>query len=127
MSLQSRSWIQIADNSGVKGIRIFYVYKWGLKKRGLAGYYFYGSIRKYSQLINLKRSKHRLKKGKKIRGIIVRTKQWQARQDGSHIKCWDNAGIVLKTVFTTRGSRFVGPASKNVSRPRYFSLFAAVV
>ena len=127
MVLQSRSWIQITDNSGIKKVRIFHIYRSGLKKRGLSGYYYCGSIRKYSQTVNLRRSKKKIRKRQKVHGLIVRCKQYQYKLDGSRLRCWDNAGISLKNVFKMRGSNFVGPICENTRRLRYFSLFKAVV
>ena len=77
----------MTDNSGVKRIRIFHVYRWGAKKRGLTGYYFYGAIRKYNQTVNLRRSKKRLWKGQKMHGLLVRSRQFQYRLDGARIRC----------------------------------------
>lgn len=103
------------------------MYRWGLGKRGSVGFYFFGAIRKYSQAANLRRSKKRLRKGQRIRGLIIRTRQYQLKLDGSRVRCWDNAGIMLKTAFRVKGSRFVGPICANVRRPRYYTLFKAVV
>lgn len=127
MSIQSRSWVQIADNSGIKKIRVFHTYRWGYNKKGLSGYYFYGSIRKHSQAINLRRGKKRIRRGQKVRGLLIRNRQYQYRFDGSRVKSWDNAGIILKNVFKTKGTRFVGPICKDTYRPRYYTLFKAIV
>ncbi len=111
----------------MKWLRIFYIYRWGLHKIGSTGYYVYGSLRKYSQLENLQRYKYKLKRGRRVHGIIIRTHQWNIRNDGSIVRCWDNGIIVFRRGFKPRGIKFYGPVCREVGRLRVLSLFKTVI
>lgn len=127
MVIQGRSWIQISDNSGIRWLRVFYVYRWGYGLLGSTGFFWRGAVKIYSQQVNLKHSKHWLKRGDRVRGVLVRSRKIIRRLDGLVFYCWDNSGIVLRNVCLPRGSRFIGPICWEVQRPRLLSLFIAII
>ncbi len=54
-----------------------------------------------------------------VRAVIVRTKKEVGREDGSHIKFDENAGVVVDNAGTMRASRIFGPVAREVRDAGY--------
>jgi len=55
-----------------------------------------------------------VKKGTVSKAIVVRTKKEIRRQDGSYIRCDDNACVLLNNAGERRGSRIFGPVAREI-------------
>lgn len=96
----------VADNSGAKVIECFKVIG--------------GSRRRYAAIgdvivASVKSSEPRgtVKKGEKVRAVIVRQKQAFRRKDGSYIRFDDNAAIVVDGK-EPKGTRVFGPVAREL-------------
>ena len=55
-----------------------------------------------------------VKKGDVIKAVIVRTKSYIAREDGSLLRCYDNSCVIIDDKLNPRGTRIFGPIAREV-------------
>lgn len=110
--IQAETKLVVADNSGARIIECFKVLG--------------GSRRRYATLgdivvASVKSSDPRgaVKKGNKVRAVIVRQKQPFRRKDGSYIRFDDNAAIIVEKK-EPKGTRVFGPVAREL-RDKGFS------
>lgn len=110
--IQAETKLVVADNSGAKKIECFKVLG--------------GSRRRYASIgdiivASVKSSDPRgaVKKGNKVRAVIVRQKQPFRRKDGSYIRFDDNAAIIVEKK-DPKGTRVFGPVAREL-RDKGFS------
>lgn len=110
--IQTETKLVVADNSGAKIIQCFKVL--GGSRRRYAGI---GDI----IVASVKSSDPRgaVKKGSKVRAVIVRQRQPLRRKDGSYIRFDDNAAIIVEKK-EPKGTRVFGPVAREL-RDRGFS------
>lgn len=104
--IQAETKLRAADNSGAKIIECFKVLG-GTRRR----YASVGDI----IVCSVKSSEPRglVKKGDKIRAVVVRTKKAIRRKDGSYIRFDDNAAVVLNDK-EPKGTRIFGPIAREL-------------
>ena len=110
--IQAETKLKIADNTGAKMIKCFKVLG-GTRKR----YAQIGDI----IVASVKASEPRgvVKKGDKVRAVIVRQKKALRRRDGSYIRFDENAAVIVE-VKEPKGTRIFGPVAREV-RDKGFS------
>ncbi|HAR99962.1 MAG: 50S ribosomal protein L14 [Candidatus Moranbacteria bacterium GW2011_GWC2_37_73] len=110
--IQAETKLKAADNSGAKIIECFKVLG-GTRRR----YASVGDI----IVCSVKSSEPRglVKKGDKIRAVVVRTKKAIRRKDGSYIRFDENAAVVLNDK-EPKGTRIFGPIAREL-REKGFS------
>ncbi len=104
--IQAETKLVVADNSGAKIIECFKVL--GGSKRRYAGI---GDI----IVASVKSSDPRgsVKKGNKVRAVIVRQRKALRRKDGSYIRFDDNAAIIVEKK-EPKGTRVFGPVAREL-------------
>jgi len=103
--------LKVADNSGAKVIECFKVL--GGSKRRFAGI---GDI----VVASVKSSEPRgmVKKGDKVRAVIVRQRKELRRKDGSYIRFDENAAVILEGK-EPKGTRIFGPIAREIRDKGY--------
>ncbi len=103
--------MKVADNSGAKVIECFKVL--GGSKRRFAGI---GDI----VVASVKSSEPRgmVKKGDKVRAVIVRQRKELRRKDGSYIRFDENAAVILEGK-EPKGTRIFGPIAREIRDKGY--------
>jgi large subunit ribosomal protein L14 len=109
--------LKVADNSGAKMIRCFKVLG-GSRKR----YAYIGDI----IVASVKSSEPRgaVKKGDKVRAVIVRQRQALRRKDGSYIRFDENAAVIVEEK-EPKGTRIFGPVTREM-KERGFTKIASL-
>ena len=109
--------LKVADNSGAKTIRCFKVLG-GSRKR----YAYIGDI----IVASVKSSEPRgaVKKGDKVRAVIVRQRQALRRKDGSYIRFDENAAVIVEAK-EPKGTRIFGPVTREM-KERGFAKIASL-
>ena len=104
--IQAETKLKAADNSGAKVIECFKVLG-GTRRR----YASVGDI----IVCSVKSAEPRglVKKGDKIRAVVVRTKKAIRRKDGSYIRFDENAAVVLNDK-EPKGTRIFGPVAREL-------------
>lgn len=115
--IQAETKLKVADNSGAKVIECFKVLG-GSRRR----YAYVGDI----IVASVKSSEPRgaVKKGDKVRAVIVRQKQSLRRKDGSYIKFDENAAVIVDGI-EPKGTRIFGPIAREI-KERGFNKIASL-
>lgn len=110
--IQAESKLKAADNSGAKVIECFKVLG-GSRRR----YAYVGDI----IVASVKSAEPRgiVKKGDKVKAVIVRQKKEIKRKDGSYIRFDENAAVILEGK-DPKGTRIFGPIAREI-RDRGFN------
>lgn len=113
--IQQESELEVADNTGAKRVRCFKVLK-GSKRR----YAYVGDI----IICSVKEAdpKGIVKKGEVVRAVIVRTKSYIRRQDGSSLRFYDNSCVILDDKDNPKGTRIFGPVAREVRDGGYVKI-----
>jgi len=114
--IQAESRLKVADNSGAKMIRCFKVL--GGSRRRFAGI---GDI----IVASVKSAEPRgmVKKGDKVRAVIVRQKKELRRKDGSYIRFDENAAVILDGK-EPKGTRIFGPIAREIRDKGYTKIIS---
>ena len=105
--IQAESRLTVADNSGAREVLCIRVLG--------------GTGRRYASVgdmivVTVKNAipSSDIKKGTVSRAVVVRTKKEIRRQDGSYIRCDDNACVLLTNAGELRGTRIFGPVAREL-------------
>lgn len=117
--IQKETILVIADNSGAKFIKCFYIYK--KRKVALLDTTIKGSV---ISLRNKRRKVSKVKRGQKIKALILQTTLWHKRLNGFLIKNFKNKAILLTGRKEPLGSRLFCGIPKELRRYRLAKLIA---
>lgn len=112
--IQLRSVLRVADNSGAKRLRVILVH--GGSKRP------FGTVADVvSASVIDAQPNGEIKKGDKVKAVVVRTHKEVRRADGSYIRFDDNAAVLIDTIENKapRGTRVFGPIAREVKDAGY--------
>ena len=118
--IQLRSVLLVADNSGARKIRTIQVYGRSHRRFGYVGDIIVASVIDADPNSSLK-------KGSKVRAVIVRTRKEMRRNSGEYIRFDDNAAVIIESRAKTEpvGTRVFGPIAREV-KDRGFSKIASL-
>jgi large subunit ribosomal protein L14 len=103
--IQSFTRLTVADNSGAKEIMCIKVLGGSKRRYASVGDIIVASVKK--ALPNGK-----VKKGKVVKAVVVRTKKELQRENGSLIRFDDNAAVIIDDKKEPIGTRIFGPVSR---------------
>ncbi len=113
--IQQESVLKVADNSGAKRVKCFKVL--GGSKRRYAGV---GDIVICS--VRDAEPDGAVKKGQIVRAVIVRTKRYIRRNDGSWLRFDSNSCVIIDEKGNPRGTRIFGPVAREVRERGYIKI-----
>lgn len=105
--IQIRSILKVADNSGVKEVRVINVLGQPSAAWGQIGDIVVASVQKRIPTSEID-------KGAVVKGVIVRTRQPYRRKDGSYIRFDDNAVVLINAAKEPLGTRIFGPVPREL-------------
>ena len=105
--IQSFSRLNVADNTGAKEIMCIKVLGGSKRRYARVGDVIVASVKKAIPTA-------KVKKGKVVKAVIVRTKKEIHRENGSLIRFDDNAAVILDEKREPIGTRIFGPISREV-------------
>ena len=107
--IQLRTVLTVADNSGAKNLRVIQVHGGSYRRFGYVGDVVSASVIQADP-------KGSLKKGEKVKAVIVRTKKEKRRSSGEYIRFDDNAAVVVESRRSPNpiGTRVFGPIAREV-------------
>ncbi len=110
--IQAETRLIVADNTGARIIECFKVLG--------------GTRRRYAQIgdivvasVKVADPRGLIKKGEKVRAVVVRQKKEKRRKDGSYIRFDENAAVILEGT-EPKGTRIFGPIAREI-REKGFS------
>lgn len=110
----------MADNSGAKKLRVMQVHGGSKRRFGFVGDVVSASVISADP-------KGNLKKGEKVKAVIVRAHKETRRSNGEYIRFDDNAAVVIESLSNPNplGTRVFGPIAREV-KDRGFAKIASL-
>ena len=110
--IQMQSMLAVADNSGARKVQCIKVL--GGSKRRYAGL---GDI----IICSVKEAipNGQVKKGEVVRCVVVRVKKEVRRDDGSYIRFYQNAAVLVDANGAPRGTRIFGPVARELRERKF--------
>lgn len=105
--IQQESDLEVADNTGAKRVKCFKVLKGSKRRYAGVGDIIICSVKEAD-------TKGSVKKGDVVRAVIVRTKSYIRRADGSTIRFYDNSCVIIDEKDNPKGTRIFGPVAREV-------------
>ena len=123
------TWLSIADNTNVKWLQVFHLYKGFNRKRTGLGFFIKGSARIVEPpRIEYKGFKFKFnKKGDICRSIIVRTKFPTNRLDGSVLYFKFNNALLIRKKQDLKSKYVFGPVSSTINRKKIKTIFKTII
>lgn len=105
--IQQESQLEVADNTGAKRVKCFKVLGGTRRRYAQVGDIIVCSVKEADP-------KSSVKKGEVVKAVIVRTKNYIRRDDGSMLKFYDNSCVLIDDKNNPRGTRIFGPVAREV-------------
>ncbi len=107
--IQLRTVLQVADNSGAKKLRVIQVHGGSRRRFGYVGDVVAASVIQAD-------ANGTVKKGEKVKAVIVRTRKESRRKNGEYIRFDDNAAVIVESRKNPVpvGTRVFGPVAREV-------------
>lgn len=105
--IQQETNLEVADNTGAKKVRCFKVLGGSRKRYAKVGDIIVCAVKEAD-------SKGSVKKGEVVKAVVVRTKAYIRRDDGSLIRFYDNSCVIIDDKLQPRGTRIFGPVAREV-------------
>lgn len=115
--IQSESKLKVADNTGAKVIECFKVLGGSRRRYAYIGDVIVASVKSAEP-------RGMVKKGDKVKAVIVRQRRSLKRKDGSYIRFDQNAAVIVDGM-EPKGSRIFGPVAREV-KERGFNKIASL-
>ena len=116
--IQQETQLKVADNSGAKRVKCFKVLGGSKRRYAKVGDIIVCSVREADPDGNVK-------KGDVVKAVIVRTKSYIRRKDGTKLRFYSNSCVLIDDKKNPRGTRIFGPVAREV-RDRDFLKIASL-
>ena len=117
--IQAETRLKVADNSGAKIIECFKVLGGSRKRYAKIGDIVVASVK-------VAAPRGLVKKGDKVRAVIVRQKKELRRKDGSYIRFDENAAVILEGT-DPKGTRIFGPIAREIREKGFNKIISLAV
>lgn len=105
--IQQETDLEVADNTGARRVKCFKVLKGTRRRYARIGDIIVCSVKEADP-------KGTVKKGDVIKAVIVRTKSYIKREDGSCLRFFDNSCVIIDDKLNPKGTRIFGPIAREV-------------
>ncbi len=105
--IQQETDLEVADNTGAKRVRCFKVLGGSRRRYAHVGDVIVCSVKEADP-------KGAVKKGEVVKAVIVRTKSYVRRPDGSLLRFYDNSCVIIDDKNNPKGTRIFGPIAREV-------------
>ncbi len=105
--IQTETRLKVADNSGAKELLCIRILGGTSRKSANIGDIIVCAVKEATP-------GGVVKKGDVVKAVIVRTKTGARRNDGSYVKCDQNAAVVIKEDKNPVGTRIFGPVAREL-------------
>lgn len=113
--IQQETQLKVADNSGAKKVKCFKVIGGSKRRYASVGDIIICSIREAEP-------DSALKKGEVVRAVVVRTRRYIRRTDGSWLRFDTNSCVIIDEKGNPRGTRIFGPVAREVRDKGYIKI-----
>jgi large subunit ribosomal protein L14 len=115
--IQHMSKLDVADNSGAKRVMCIKVLGGYRKRYARLGDVIMVTVKEAAPDGNIK-------KGQKVKAVVVRTRKEQRRADGSYIRFDNNAVVLVNTEGEPIGTRIFGPVARELRWKEYMKIIS---
>jgi ribosomal protein L14 len=124
-----QSWLGISDNTSVRWLRTFHLYKGFHRTRTTVGFFIKGSARVTEPpRLEYKGFKFKFnKKGDVCRGIILRGRYGLRRLDGGSNLFYTNNAILIKKRQNIKSKYLLGPSRYHLRRKKFKTVLRFVL
>lgn len=105
--IQQETELEVADNSGAKRIKCFKVLGGSKRRYAQVGDIIVASVQDATP-------EGSVKKGDVVKAVIVRTKKYIRRDDGTKIRFDSNSAVLIDDKMNPRGTRIFGPVAREL-------------
>jgi large subunit ribosomal protein L14 len=105
--IQQETQLEVADNTGIKRVKCFKVLGGSRKRYAGVGDVIVCSVREVMP-------ESSFKKGDVVKAVIVRTKSYVKRKDGSSIRFDTNSCVIIDDKMAPKGTRIFGPVVREL-------------
>lgn len=116
--IQQETELEVADNTGAKRVKCFKVLGGSRRRYAGVGDIIICSVKEADPNSNVK-------KGDVVKAVIVRTKRYIKRKDGTKLRFDKNSCVLIDDKNNPRGTRIFGPVAREV-RDREFLKIASL-
>lgn len=116
--IQQETELKVADNTGAKRVKCFKVLGGSRRRYASVGDIIICSVREADPNSNVK-------KGDVVKAVIVRTKRYIRRKDGTKLRFDENSCVIIDDKNNPKGTRIFGPVAREV-RDREFLKIASL-
>jgi large subunit ribosomal protein L14 len=113
--IQQESQLKVADNTGAKRVKCFKVIGGSKRRYANVGDIIICSVREAEP-------DSTIKKGEVVRAVIVRTRRYIKRPDGSWLRFDTNSCVIIDEKGNPRGTRIFGPVAREVRDRGYIKI-----
>ncbi len=113
--LQQETKLKVADNSGAKRVKCFKVLGGSRRRYAQVGDVIICSVRDIDPA-------GAIKKGEVVRAVVVRTKRYIKRKDGSKLRFDTNSCVLIDEKGNPKGTRIFGPIAREVRDRGYLKI-----
>jgi len=124
-----KTWTTVSDNTNVRWLQIFQLYKGFFRKSTTVGFFVKGSARVIEPpRLEYKGFKFKFnKKGDICRGLIIRTKYLLFRYDGAVSYFRTNDIILIKKKQDIKSKYLYGPIPVQIKRKKFLTLYKKII
>ena len=105
--IQQETNLEVADNTGAKKVRCFKVLGGSRRRYAHVGDIIVCAVKEAD-------AKGAVKKGEVVKAVVVRTKAYIRRPDGSLLRFYDNSCVIIDDKNNPRGTRIFGPVAREL-------------
>lgn len=113
--IQQETNLDVADNTGAKSVRCFKVLGGTRRRYARVGDVIVCSVKEADP-------KGAIKKGEVVKAVVVRTKGYIRRPDGSMLRFYDNSCVIIDDKSNPKGTRIFGPIAREVRESGYVKI-----
>lgn len=105
--IQQETQLKVADNTGAKKVKCFKVLGGSKRRYAKVGDIIVCSVREADP-------ESQIKKGDVVKAVVVRTKSFIRRKDGSKLRFDTNSCVIIDDRGNPRGTRIFGPVTREL-------------
>lgn len=113
--IQQESQLKVADNTGAKKVKCFKVLGGSKRRYAGVGDVVVCSVREAEPDASVK-------KGDVVKAVIVRTRRYIKRKDGSWLRFDSNSCVIIDDKGNPKGTRIFGPVAREVRDRGYVKI-----
>lgn len=113
--LQQETQLKVADNTGAKKVKCFKVIGGSKRRYATVGDVIICSVREAEP-------ESTVKKGEVVKAVVVRTRRYVKRADGSWLRFDSNSCVIIDDKGNPRGTRIFGPIAREVRDRGYVKI-----